>query len=319
MHAPASHSHSHASGHAHAHAHAGHSHAPANFGRAFAIGTALNIAFVAVEAFFGLRAHSTALLADAGHNLSDVFGLLLAWGAAALASRGPTLRRTYGLRSSTILAALANAVFLVFAAGAIAWEAIGRFGNPEPVAGGVVAVVAAVGIVVNASTALLFASGRKNYLNVRGAYLHMAADAGVSAAVLCAGLAIAATGWLWIDPAVSLLVVIVILFTTTGLLRDSFNLAVGGVPAHVNPTTVRGFLASLPGVTAVHDLHIWGMSTSECALTAHVVRPLLEDEDAFLLSTADALRHRFGIGHSTLQIERGHGVYACELASDAVV
>lgn len=318
------HAHAHAendhSGHEHAgHGHAGHSHAPASFGRAFAIGASLNIAFVIVEAVYGLRVNSMALLADAGHNLGDVLGLLLAWGGAILALRGPTERHTYGLRGTTILAALTNAVFLLVAIGAIAWEAIGRLRDPAPVAGATVAWVAAVGILVNGVTAWLFMSGRKHDLNIRGAYLHMAADAAVSAGVVIAGVAIMFTGWLWLDPAISLLLVIVIGISTWSLLRDSLNMALDAVPAHVDAGAVRSYLEALPGVQEVHDLHIWAMSTTECALTAHLVRPAVEDEDHLHIEVAHTLREKYGIAHPTVQIERGHGPHGCKLAPPEVV
>ncbi|MEO6528770.1 MAG: cation diffusion facilitator family transporter [Gemmatimonadaceae bacterium] len=299
--------------------HAGHGHAPASFGRAFAIGITLNVAYVAIEAIFGLRIDSMALVADAGHNLSDVLGLVLAWGGATLARRGPTPRRTYGLRSSTILAAVANAVFLLIAIGAIAWEAIRRIGHPASVAGGTVAWVAGIGIAVNAITAFLFMSGRKTDLNIRGAYLHMAADAVVSAGVVIAGLAMAATGWVWLDPAISIAIVIVIAISTWSLLRDSVNLALDAVPAHIDHAGVETYLSSLPGVREVHDLHIWGMSTTDVALTAHLVRPELEDEDTLLKDVGDTLRTRFGIAHPTVQVERGKGPHGCALADKHVV
>ena len=320
--------------HAHAHAghsHASHSHAPASFGRAFAVGIALNLAYVAVEALWGMRVGSMALVADAGHNLSDVFGLLVAWGGATLARRRPTARRTYGLRGTTILAALANAVFLLVAIGAIAWEAVRRLRHPEPVVGGTVAAVAGVGIIVNTVTALLFMAGRKGDLNIRGAFLHMAADAAVSAGVVVAGLAIAATGWLWLDPAISLVIVLVIGVGTWGLLRDSVNLALAAVPAHIDPDAVRAYFAALPGVREVHDLHIWAMSTTDIALTAHLIRPLstvvggtvgasaTEDDDALLLRISGDLRERFDIAHPTIQVERGRGPHPCALAPGDVV
>ena len=323
---PMAHDHTYAE-HGHAgHGHAGHHHAPASFGRAFAVGTALNVGFVAVEAVFGLRVHSMALLADAGHNLSDVFGLLLAWGGAVLARRRPTARHTYGLRSTTILATLVNAVILLVAIGAIGWEAVRRFGHPEPVAGGTVAWVAGMGIAVNGITAWLFAAGRRGDLNVRGAYLHMAADAAVSAGVVVAGLAIAATGWLWLDPAISLVLVAVIGAGTWGLLRDSVNLALDAVPAHIDPDVVRAYFAELPGVREVHDLHIWAMSTTDVALTAHLIRPLddslgtvVAEEDTLLVRVGRELRERFGIAHPTVQIERGRGPHPCALAPGDVV
>jgi cobalt-zinc-cadmium efflux system protein len=310
----------HAHDDAHAgHSHAGHSHVPASFGRAFAIGTALNVAFVVVETVFGLRANSVALLADAGHNLSDVLGLLIAWGASVLATRGPTARHTYGLRSSSILAALVNAVVLLIAVGGIAWEAIERIPHPEAIATRTVVWVAAAGILVNGATAMLFMSGRKHDLNIRGAYMHMAADAGVSAGVVVAGLAIAATGWYWLDPVMSLVIAAIIAITTWGLLRDSVNLALDAVPSHVDPAAVDTFLRTLPGVTGVHDLHIWGMSTTDVALTAHLIRPDIGDDDALLVHAAHELQHRFGIAHTTIQIERGHGPHDCHLAPAHIV
>lgn len=297
----------------------GHSHDPGSYGRAFAIGVTLNLAFVAVEIIYGIKANSLALIADAGHNLSDVLGLLLAWGATTLARRLPSARRTYGMRRSSILAALANAVLLLVAIGAIAWEAVQRFSEPAPVSARVVIWVAAVGIAINAATALLFWAGRKSDLNIKGAYLHMAADAAVSAGVALAGLAIAMTGWLWLDPAISLMIVVVIFVGTWGLLRASVNLAMDAVPEGVDPGAVQSYLAGLPGITEVHDLHIWGMSTTEVALTAHLVRPDAETEDGFLVTTCRELHDRFGIEHATLQIERGSGAPACDLAPPEVV
>lgn len=296
------HVHAHAHGHGHGHVH-GRLHGGA-FTRAFAIGSALNLVYVAVEATMGWQLDSVALLADAGHNLSDVLALLLAWGGAALAQRAPTARHSYGLRGSTILAALANAVLLLLVIGAVAWEAIGRLRAPAPVAGGTVAMVAAFGILVNGATAFAFMRGRDTDLNVRGAYLHMLADAGVSAAVVAGGLTMRATGWLWIDPVMSLIVVLVIGVSTWGLLRDSVNLALHAAPAGIDPQAVQHYLESLPGVEAVHDLHVWGMSTTDTALTAHLVRPNVADDDAFLRDVAQALHDRFAIEHVTLQVER---------------
>ena len=290
-----------------------HDHGPANYSRAFAIGVVLNVAFVLVEAFYGYRAHSLALVADAGHNLSDVLSLVLAWGASILARRQPTARRTYGLRRSSILAALVNAVVLLIAVGAIAWEAIRRFSAPNPVAGGTVIWVAAVGIVINTVTALLFFSGRKGDMNIRGAFLHMAADAGVSLGVVLAGIAILATGWLWLDPLVSLVIVAVILVGTWGLLRDSVNLALDAVPEDIDVTRVKAYLMDLPGVDDVHDLHIWGMSTTETALTVHLVMPDATDGDALLSRVCRELHDAFGIEHATLQVERGDPAYPCGL------
>jgi cobalt-zinc-cadmium efflux system protein len=283
----------------------GGAHAPANFGRAFAIGIGLNTAFVLIEAGYGIAANSIALLADAGHNLSDVLGLVIAWVAAMLSRRPPSERYTYGLRSSSILAALFNAIFLLLAVGAIAWEAILRLLNPEPVAGTTVIVVATIGIAINAITAWLFAAGRNTDLNIRGAYLHMAADAAVSAGVVAAGAMILLTGWLWLDPAVSLVVAAVIVWGTWSLLRESLSMSLAAVPDGIAPDAVTAFLAGLPGVTDVHDLHIWAMSTTEVALTAHLVRPQTALDDDFLAATAHELEHRFGIHHATLQIESG--------------
>ena len=296
---------------------AGHVHAPASFGRAFAIGIALNTAFVLVEAGYGIAANSMSLLADAGHNLSDVLGLLIAWIAAVLSKRPPTARFTYGLRSSSILAALFNAVFLLMAVGAIGWEAILRLLNPQPVAGLTVIVVAALGIAINGVSAWLFASGRKGDLNIRGAYLHMAADAAVSAGVVGAGAIILFTGWLWLDPVVSLVIVAVIVWGTWSLLRESLSMSLDAVPPGIAPDEVQTFLAGLSGVTDVHDLHIWSMSTTEVALTAHLVRSQAGLDDDFLHDTVHELEHRFHIRHATLQIESG--ARECRLAPAHVV
>jgi cobalt-zinc-cadmium efflux system protein len=305
---------------AHDHDHAqGHDHAPKDFGKAFAIGIALNLAFVATEAVYGYIANSLALLADAGHNLSDVLGLALAWGATILVRRLPTRRRTYGLRRSSILASLINAVLLLVAVGAIAWEAIGRFQHPEPVAGGTVMAVAGVGIVINGATAWLFASGSKSDINIRGAFLHMAADAAVSIGVVLAAFAMQATGWLWLDPAVSLAIVLVITLGTWGLLRDSLNLVMDAVPPHIDPAEVEAYLAGLPGVLAVHDLHIWGISTTEVALTAHLVKPDAQVDDALLAEIQHELHERFGIGHSTVQLELGDAAHPCGQAPSSAV
>mgnify|MGYP001415312820 CR=1 FL=1 len=309
--APADHAHDHSPGHAHGHA-------PRDFGTAFAIGLVLNIGFVVVEAAAGIFANSMALLADAGHNLSDVFGLLMAWGATLLARKAPTARFTYGLRSSSILAALANAILLLVAVGAIAWEAAQRIVHPESVAGATVIAVAAIGILVNGFTAWLFMAGRDLDLNIRGAYLHMAADAVVSLGVVLAGLAMLMVGWLWIDPIVSLVISGIIVWGTWSLLRDSVNLALQAVPPDIDPTEVRSYLESLPGVARLHDLHIWAMSTTETVLTCHLVMPARHPGDAFLRQASDGLRHHFKIAHATLQIEHGDaGV--CALEPDHVV
>jgi cobalt-zinc-cadmium efflux system protein len=296
----------------------GHAHAPASFGKAFAIGIALNVGFVAVEATYGVLANSVALLADAGHNLSDVLGLLVAWGASVLVKRAPTSRYTYGLKGSSILAALFNGVFLLVAAGAIAWEAIQRFGQPVPVAGTTVMIVATIGIAVNGITAWLFVAGAKGDINIKGAFLHMAADAAVSAGVVLAGLAILFTGWEWIDPVISLVIVAIIVWSTWGLLRDSVTMALAAVPPGIDPAAVGGHLRALPGVAALHDLHIWPMSTTETALTAHLVMPEGHPGDDFLMQTAADMNRKFGIGHTTLQVETSANAY-CALAPDHVV
>jgi cobalt-zinc-cadmium efflux system protein len=279
-----------------------HSHS-ASFDRAFAIGIALNIGFVAIEALYGFLADSVALLADAGHNLSDVLGLALAWGGAALAKAPPSKRFTYGLAGSSILAALANAVLLLVALGAIVLEAIQRFGNPPEVAGATVSVVAGIGILVNGTTALLFARGRKGDINIRGAFLHMAADTAVSAGVVIAGLVIWRTGIGWIDPVTSLVIAAVIFWQTWGLLRESVEMSLAAVPRGLDYDAVGAALARLPGVAGTHDLHIWPMSTTETVLTAHLVMPAGHPGDSFLAAAQAMLHDAFGIAHATLQIE----------------
>jgi cobalt-zinc-cadmium efflux system protein len=282
-----------------------HHHEQGDFSRSFAVGVVLNVLFVALEAGCGLYAQSLALLADAGHNLSDVMGLLLAWGAITLARRPPTRRRTYGLRRSTIIAALANAVLLLVAVGGISWEAIRRFAHPEPLQEGLVIWVAAAGIFVNTVTALLFLRGSHD-VNIRGAFLHMAADAAVSLGVVIAGVVIHVTQWTWIDPAISLLIAAVILASTWSVLWESLDLALDAVPKGIQPRAVEEYLASLPGVQEVHDLHIWGLSTTEAALTAHLVMPETACEDSLLKQIITELHDRFGIEHTTLQVERGN-------------
>lgn len=289
------------------HDHDHHSHGPADFGRAFAIGTVLNLGFVLVEGAAGFLTDSVALLADAGHNLSDVLGLLVAWGGAELAKRPVSKRFTYGLRGSSILAALTNSVLLLVAVGAIGWEAIQRFADPPAIQGGTVMIVAAAGIVVNLSTALLFARGRKGDINIRGAYLHMAADAAVSAGVVIGGGLILLTGAGWIDPAISLAIVVVILWSAWGLARESLTLVLQAVPEGIDAEAVEQALAELPGVARVHDLHIWPMSTTEAALTAHLVMPGGHPGDAFLIELQHRLAHDFRIDHTTVQIELGEG------------
>jgi cobalt-zinc-cadmium efflux system protein len=307
--------------HDHGHDHdrgAGHVHAPANFGRAFAVGVALNAGFVLIEAAYGFLANSVALLADAGHNLGDVLGLLVAWLASHLVKRAPTDRFTYGLRASSILAALFNAVFLLVTVGALSWEAVQRLGAPEPVAEKTVMVVAAVGVAINGLTAWLFASGGREDINLRGAFLHMASDALVSAGVVVAGLVMLVTGWLWLDPVVSLAINAVIVWGTWGLLREGLGMSMAAVPSRIDPAAVRAFLAGLPGVTSLHDLHIWPMSTTETALTCHLVMTGGHPGDAFLHATAATLREKFGINHPTIQIEIDPQA-ACALAPDEVV
>ncbi len=290
-----------------------HHHAPAtDHSGAFALGIALNLGFIAIEVAAGLFAHSVALLADAGHNLSDVLGLVVAWVAVLLARRAPTPRFTYGLRAASNLAALFNAMFLLIAIGWMAWEAAHRLLAPQPVATGVVMLVAAIGIAVNGFTAWLFARGRHGDLNIRGAFLHMAADAAVSGAVVLAALGIRLTGWQWLDPAASLAVCAVILVSGWGLLRDSMALSLGAVPPKIAPALVTELLRGQPGVASIHDLHVWAMSTTETALTVHLVMPGGHPGDAFLAQVTHALEHRFGIGHATLQIELDAA--ACTLA-----
>lgn len=302
--------------HNHSHGHHKHEHPTGNYNRAFVIGTALNVGFVIIEAVYGYLAHSLALFADAGHNLSDVLGLLLAWGASILVRRPPTRRYTYGLRRSSILAALINAIVLLLAMGGIAWEAIRRFSEPGQVAGVTIIIVAAIGIVINTITALMFMSGRKQDLNIRGAFLHMAADAGVSLGVVLAGIAIIFTGWLWVDPVVSLIIVAVVVVGTWQLLKDSVNLALDAVPEGIEPLAVRTYLAERPGVNQVHDLHIWAMSTTETALTAHLVMLQGHPGDNFLVQTCRELHEHFRIEHATLQIEVGDSAQSCSLAPE---
>ncbi|MGV2288945.1 cation diffusion facilitator family transporter [Trinickia sp. YCB016] len=291
-----------------------HHHAPApGHGRAFAIAVALNITIVVVQVIFGVLAHSTALLADAGHNLSDVLGLLLAWGATWLAKRRPSARFTFGYGSSSILASLANAALLLFASGAIVAEAISRLLNPAPVAGFDVFVVAAIGIVVNGFSAWLFMRGNKDDLNIRGAFLHMAADAAISAAVAVSGLVILATGLSWIDPVMSLLVVAVVVYGTWGLLRDSVHMALAAVPPGVDTQRIHRYLAGQPGVADVHDLHVWALSTTESALSAHLVMPAGHPGDSVLDGMVRTLREQYAMHHATLQVDLGTSEHHCSL------
>ena len=308
--------------HGHSHGSGGHSHAPASFGKAFAIGITLNASYVAAQVFFGLVAHSVALLADAVHNLGDVLGLVMAWTAMRLAKRGPTQTRTYGWGRGTILASLSNAVVLLLGCGAIAIEAVQRFGHPQPVAAGIVMWVAAAGIAINGATALMFMRGRKDDLNIKGAFLHMAADAAVSAGVLIAALAIQFTGWQWLDPLTSLAIVAVIVIGTWSLLRDSVNLAMDVVPEGIDLAKVNEALLALPGVSEVHDLHVWALSTTETALTAHLIqsRSIEAGAGAGLIALACAeVRKRFKIGHSTFQVETAESGDVCGLRPADVV
>ena len=322
------HDHKHAHDHGHDHHDHGHSHgfghhhhhhlpSPDGHGRAFALAIGLNLAFVIVEFTYGFIAHSTALMADAGHNLSDVLGLVLAWGAAVLAKSVPKGRYTYGLRGSSILAALGNGLLLMVACGAIAWEAAQRIAEPAPVAGATVSIVAAIGVVINGFSAWLFLAGSKGDLNIRGAYLHMAADAALSLGVVISGLAIMYSGWTWIDPIVSLVIVVVIVIGTWSLLRESVQLSMAAVPPNVDADKVQSFLASRPGVTEVHDLHIWAMSTTETALTAHLVIPGGYPGDATLDAIEHTLRDEYAIHHCTLQVEQGTIHHHCTLQGHA--
>jgi cobalt-zinc-cadmium efflux system protein len=299
------HLHDHHHGHDHAHGGIGHSHAPDTFGWAFAIGIGLNTVFVAGELVVGVLSNSVALLADAGHNMFDVLGLFAAWIATVLAARAPTPHYTYGLKGSTILAALFNGVFLLVAVGAIGWEAILRLLQPVEVPGIAVMVTAGLGILVNGGTAFLFMRGRKDDINIRGAYLHMAADAGVSAGVVIAGLAMTFFGWRWLDPVTSLVIVVVIIWSSWNLLREAVNMSVSAVPSSVDAPAVRAFLAKQKGVANVHDLHIWATSTTDVALTAHLMMPGGHPGDKFISMICDELAAHYNIGHATLQIETG--------------
>lgn len=316
------HSHGAGKGHDHhgrAHTAGGHVHAPAHFGRAFAIGIALNVGYVIAEAFYGGIAHSLALLADAGHNLGDVFGLVAAWTAAVLAKRHPSQRFTYGLGRTSVLAALGNAVTLLIITGGIAWEAIRRLMEPEPAAGVTIMVVAAVGIAVNGITAWLFMSGRKGDLNIRAAFLHMAADALVALGVVLAGALILLTGWLWLDPAISLVVSAVIVWGTWSLLREAIDLSLDAVPPGIDHRKVETYLKALPSVIEVHDLHIWGLSTTESAMTAHLVCAEVAGHQTLLPKVCSEVQQRFGIGHATIQFETPELARLCRLRPNHVV
>ena len=290
-----------------------HKHEIRNYNRAFMIGVILNVIFVVIEAGFGIVAGSLALIADAGHNLSDVLSLLLAWGASLLATKKPTQKRTYGFRRVTILASLLSALFLLVTLGGIAWESIGRFFNPEPVKGMIIIIVAAIGVVINSITALLFISGKEHDLNIKGAYLHMAADAGVSLGVVIAGAAIMITGWLWLDPAISIFIVIIVLLGTWGLLRNAINLSIDAVPEGINISEIEDYLTSLKNVSCIHDLHVWALSTTETALTAHLVTTQETMDNNLLIEIQQYLHDQFGIEHTTIQIEKETSENYCKL------
>ncbi|MEO7494381.1 MAG: cation diffusion facilitator family transporter [Massilia sp.] len=304
--------HGHAHGHGHGHGHH-HQVDPNGNGRIFALAIGLNAVFVAIEFGYGFIAHSTALMADAGHNLSDVLGLALAWGAAVLTKRQPSRRYTYGLRGSSILAAMLNALLLMMACGAIGWEAIQRIGAPAQVAGYTVSVVALVGVAVNGISAWLFMAGSKGDLNIRAAYQHMAADAAISLGVVVVGVLIMFTGQAWIDPAASIAIVLLIVWSTWSLLRESLRLLLAAVPDNVDASGVSDFLQARPGVSEIHDLHIWAMSTTETALTAHLVMPDGYPGDAAIDAIVDQLKSDFAINHCTLQVEQGTTVHGCTL------
>ncbi len=302
--------------HNHAHDHA---HTTKDFGKAFIIGILLNTLFIVAEVIYGLNANSLSLLADAGHNIGDVLGLFLAWGAVILAKRLPSDRYTYGLQSASILAALGNAILLLVACGGIGWEAVQRFYQPTQVASTTVMFVAAIGILINGFTAWLFMAGRKKDLNIRGAFLHLAADAVISLGVVIAGAIMLQTGWLWLDPLVSLLISVIIVIGTWELLRDALALSLHAAPKHINPSQVRTFLAELKGVEEVHDLHIWAMSTTNVALSVHLLMPCGHPGDTFIKTITHDLETRFEITHATIQIEVGDGSVECRFAPEEIV
>ena len=293
-----------------------HHHAPPDYNRAFAAAVVLKLGFVIIEAFFGFLSQSLALLTDAGHNLSDVMGLLLAWGAAALAKKRPSARRTYGYSRATIIASMFSGLILMGAVGAIGWEAVNRLFEPVEPAGRTIVIVAGIGVVINTATALFFISGKDHDLNIRGAFLHMAADAGISLGVVVSGLLIMFYGLNWVDPVISLAIAAAIFLSTWGLLRDSMNLAVDAVPRGVDPEAVREYLVGLPGVNTIHDLHIWPLSTTDTALTAHMVMDRFPAGDEFLADVAGVLEHRFGIRHPTIQMERSDSSVPCQQAEN---
>jgi len=296
--------------------HHNHRHEIRNYNRSFALGLALNIIFVTIEAGYGIFADSLALIADAGHNLSDVISLLLAWGASMLATKASTEKRTYGFRKVTVIASLSSALLLLVALGGIAWEAIGRFAHPKPVEGVTVIIVAAIGVAINTLTALLFAKGQKHDLNIRGVFLHMSADAGVSLGVVVAGIFIMAKGWLWIDPVVSLAIVAIIFIGTWGLLRDSFNYAIDAVPKSIDIAGIKQYLMSFDHVHHIHDLHVWPLSTTQVALTVHVVVNNNSLDNGFLRELQQHLHDHFGIAHATIQVETSTSENSCMLNND---
>jgi len=295
------------------HTHSHHHHEINNYNRSFAIGIALNVIFVVIEVSYGLVADSLALIADAGHNLSDVMSLMLAWGASHLATKQPTHKRTYGLRKVTIMASLLSSVLLLLALGGIAWESVERLSSPQPVDGVIIIVVAAIGVVINTATALLFVKGQKHDLNIRAAYLHMAADAAISLGVVIAGVAIILTGWLWLDPLISLFIVAVILLGTWHLLRDSIDLAIDAVPQGINIAEIKSYLSGLKNVSSIHDLHVWALSTTETALTVHLVTSHESIDNCFLQEIQEYLHQHFNIAHATIQFENEKGAYNCTL------
>ncbi len=298
------------------HSHSHHHHEINNYNRSFAIGIALNVIFVIIEVSYGLIADSLALIADAGHNLSDVMSLMLAWGASYLATKHPTYKRTYGLRKVTIMASLLSAVLLFVALGGIAWESMERLSSPQPVDGVIIIIVAAIGVVINTVTALLFVKGQKYDLNIRAAYLHMAADAAISLGVVVAGIAIMLTGWLWLDPAISLFIVVVILVSTWQLLKDSIDLSIDAVPQGIDVSHIKSYLSGLENISDMHDLHIWALSTTETALTVHLVTTNDMIDNDFLQEVQQYLHHHFNIAHTTIQIENEAGDYNCVLNRD---
>ena len=298
------------------HSHSHHHHEINNYNRSFAIGIALNVIFVVIEVSYGLIADSLALIADAGHNLSDVLSLILAWGASYLATKNPTHKRTYGLRKVTIMASLLSAVLLLVALGGIAWESMERLSSPQPVDGTIIIIVAAIGVAINTATALLFVKGQKHDLNIRAAYLHMAADAAISLGVVVSGIAIILTGWLWLDPFISLFIVIVILISTWKLLKNSIDLSIDAVPHDIDVSYIQSYLRNLGNVIDIHDLHVWALSTTENALTVHLVTDNKVIDNSFLKEIQEHLHHHFNISHTTIQVEYKDSNYTCILDRD---